>query len=386
MKSMNEFREVVVAGMGITQFGFYEETPWYVHGSQAIFNCLEDAGMEWKDLHAAFCGSVYQGTGSGHQAIKEVAQTGIPIVNVENACSSFASAFRLAYQSVATEIYDVVIAVGFEKMPRGPIPSTAFRPWQLALGYNVQPANYANEAVQYMEATGATVEDFSRVTVKNRKNASLNPNARFQQPVTLEEVMNSRMIAYPLRLLHCCPLAHGGSAAVLCARDKVKNPEKAATVGAAVLASGIYGEESFGTGTVESLKFKPKLGIIELSVKEAFELAGCGPEDVDVVQAYDTMSPAELWDIEKMGFCQMGEAPKLLREGAFDIGGKLPVNTDGGLMGRGHPLGATAGAQIYEIYSQIMGRAGARQVKGAKIGLAHAMGAGPNSGVTILKR
>ena len=386
MKAMSEFREVVIAGMGITPFGFYEETPWYIHGSEAIFKCLEDADTEWKEIQAAFCGSVYQGTGSGHQAILEVGQTGIPVVNVENACSSFASALRLAHQSVAAEIYDIVIAVGFEKMPRGPIPSTAFRPWQLALGYNVQPANYANEAVEYMEKTGATVEDFSLVTVKNRKNAALNPNARFQQPVTLEEVTNSRMIAYPLRLLHCCPLAHGGAAALVCSRDKVKHPEKAATIAACVLTSGVYGEESFGTGTVESLKFKPKLGIIELSVKQAYELAGNGPEDMDLIQAYDTMSPAELWDIEKMGFCQTGEVPGLLREGAFDIGGKLPVNTDGGLMGRGHPLGATAGGQIYEIYSQILGRAGPRQVEGAKIGLAHAMGAGPNSAITILKR
>jgi len=124
----------------------------------------------------------------------------------------------------------------------------------------------------------------------------------------------------------------------------------------------------------------------ELSAKQAYEVAGCGPADIDVVQAYDTMAPAELWDLEELGFCKPGEAPHLLREGVFDLNGKIPVNTDGGLMSRGHPLGATAGGQIYEIVLQLRGQAGLRQVKDAKVGLAHAMGAGPNSAVTILKR
>jgi acetyl-CoA acetyltransferase len=386
MKPVNEMREVVVAGVSMTKWGMYPELECYDYGSQAILEVLEDADMEWKDVQAAFCGSTYQGTGSGHQAIKEVGLTGIPIVNVENACSSASSAFRLAYQSVAAELYDVVLAIGFEKMPRGPIPSTAFRPWELKLGYNVQPANYANETVEYMRRTGATIEDFSRVAVKNRKNGALNPNARFQKPVTLEEVMNSRMVAYPLRLLHCCPLADGAAAAILCSKDKLKSKSKAITVAASILTSGIYGEGFLAGGTVTSLKFFPSSGITELSAKQAWEISGYGPKDMDIVQAYDTMTPSELWDLEKLGFCKAGEAPHLLREGALDINGKLPVNTDGGLMSRGHPLGATAGGQIYEIVLQLRGEAGPRQVEGAKVGLAHAMGAGPNSTVTILKK
>jgi acetyl-CoA acetyltransferase len=287
---------------------------------------------------------------------------------------------------VAAELYDVVLAVGFEKMPRGFLPSTAFRPWELKLGYNVQPANYANEAVEYMKRTDATVEDFSRVTVKNRQNGVLNPNARFQQAVTLEEVMHSRMIAYPLRLLHCCPLADGAVAAILCSREKLKSKRRVITVAASVLTSGVYGEGFLGGGSVSSLKFQPSLGMTELSAKQAWEISGYGPEDMDIVQAYDTMAPSELWDLEKLGFCKTGEAPHLLREGAFDLNGRLPVNTDGGLMSRGHPLGATGGGQIYEIVLQLRGEAGPRQVEGVKIGLAHAMGAGPNSSITILKR
>ena len=382
MKPMSRMRPVAVAGIGLVKFKRYTDQEIYDFGSEAILKALKDAGMEWREVQAAFCGSVYQGTGSGHQVIKEIGLTGIPIVNVENACSSGASAFRLGYQSVAAEIYDIVLAIGFEKMPRGPIPSTAFRPYELKMGFNLQPGNYANETVRYMAETGATVEDFALVTVKNRKNGALNPYAYLQTPVTVEEVMNSRIIASPLRLLHCCPICDGAAALILCSTDKLKSRSQAVTVAASVLATGVYG----GATPVKSLKFPPELDIVQLSAKEAYENAGCGPEDIDVVQAYDAMASAELWNLEKLGFCKKGEASKLLRKGVFDPGGKLPVNTDGGLMSRGHPLGATAAAQICEIALQLRGQAGPRQVAGARVGLTHARGAGPNSAITILKK
>lgn len=381
MKPMNQMKDVAVAGIGLVRWKRYVDQEIYDFGSEAILNALKDAGMEWKEIQAAFCGSVYQGTGSGHQVIKEIGMTGIPIVNVESACSSGASAFRLAYQSVAAEIYDIVLAVGFEKMPRGPIPSTAFRPYELKMGFNFQPANYANETVRYMTETGATVEDFSRVTVKNRKNGALNPNAFFQTPVTFEEVMNSRVVATPLRLLHCCPTCDGAAAIILCSKNKLKSKTNRITVAASVLASGVYG----GENPVKSVKFPPPFDIVEFSAKQAYEISGYGPEDIDVVQAYDTMAPSELWNLEKLGFCKKSEVLKLLTDGDLEIHGKLPVNTDGGLMSRGHPLGATAAAQICEIVLQLRGEAGPRQVNGARIGLAHARGAGPNSAVTILK-
>ena len=376
-------RKVMVAGVGLTRFDRYdgekgrEEKEFYDLGSEAIIKALQDAGMEWPDVQTAFCGSVYCGTGAGHQVIERVGLTGIPIVNVENACSSGISALRLAYQMIGAGVYDVILAVGFETMPRGPIKSTSWPLWERLMGFNLQPAHYAMKTVRFMEDTGATVEDFARVTVKNRKNGSLNPNARMQKPVTLEEVLESRLVAKPLRLLNACPLADGGSAMILCSEDKLKKKDRAVEVAAATLTSGFYG----------SPKIKGVDHITE-SANQAFELAGLGPEDIDVVQAYDTMSPGELWDMELLGFCKKGEAPGMLRDGKFDLDGQLPVNTDGGLMSRGHPLGATALAQCIELYRQIRGEAGARQVKDgkAKTGLAHAMGAGPNSGVVILKR
>jgi len=384
---MRKLRDVVVAGVGLTRFGSYDGEKgrpykdFYELGSEAIRQALGDAGISWPDIQAAFCGSVYCGTASGHQTIARIGLTGIPIVNVENACSSGSSAFRLAYQSVGAELYDVAIAVGFEKMPRGFIKSTSWPEWQRMMGFNVQPADYALETVRYMEECGVTIEDFSMVTVKNRKNGALNPLARFQTPVTMEEVLSSRMIAKPLRLLHACPLADGGAAVILCSREQLKSKNRVATVAASVLTSGTHGHAK-GGGSV--LVHTPSN--VEISAQQAWEESGYGPGDMDVVQAYDTMASSELWDLEKMGFCGKGEAPRLLREGAFDISGTLPVNTDGGLMSRGHPLGATALAQIIEIYKQIRGEAGPRQVPGAMIGLAHVMGAGSNSGVVILKR
>jgi len=189
------------------------------------------------------------------------------------------------------------------------------------------------------------------------------------------------MIAKPLRFLNACPLGDGAAAVILCSKDKLKSKGKVVTVAAAVLASGTYGHD-YGFASVRV----PPTNIIEFSAKQAYELSGIGPDDIDVIQAYDAMSSGELWDIEELGFCKRGEAVRLLRDGALDLGGRLPVNTDGGLMARSHPAGATGLAQVIEIYRQIRGEAGARQVSGAKVGLAHAMGIGLNSSITLLKR
>jgi acetyl-CoA acetyltransferase len=386
MKPKWQARPVFIAGIHMTKWGFYPEIDSYVYSSEAIHAALRDAGMDWRDVQAVFSGSVYQGTASGHKVIKEVGRTGIPIVNVENACSSSSSALRLAFQQVAAGISDVVVVLGMEKNPRGPIPSTAFRPWELQLGFNFHPANYAIETSKYMARSGATEADISLVTVKNRRHAAMNPNARFQTPVTLEEVIGSRMVAPPLKLLHCCPLADGAAAAVICSGDKLRDRGRAVSIAAAVLTSAVYGEEYIPGGTVGSVKFPPEANLVELSARQAYDISGYGPEDMDVVQAYDTVSPSELWDLEELGFCGHGEAPRLLREGVFDLNGRIPVNTDGGLMGRGHPMGATGLGQIAEIVFQLRGEAGPRQVENARTGLAHAMGAGPNSSVTILTR
>lgn len=385
---MGNPREVALAGAGLTRFDIYDGKKGRAFkechelGTEAIIKALDEARMSLHEVQAAFCGKVYAPTATGHNSIFQIGRTGMPIVNLENACSSGGSALRLAYEAIAREQYDVVLALGVEEAPRGGmIKSTSWPMHERMMGFNVQPAAYAMGAVRYMEETGATEEDFSLVTVKNRKNGALNPNARFQKPVTLEEVMTSRMVAKPLRLLHACPLADGAAAVVLCAAHKLKSREKKVTIAAAALSSGTYGHE-YGGGSV---KIKTPHHIF-LSMEQAWTQSGMGPRDIDVLQAYDTMAAGELWDIEKMGFCEKGEAPRLLREGYFDLGGTLPTNTDGGLLSRGHALGATGLAQVIEIYRQLRGQADHRQVPGARTGLAHAMGAGPNSSVVILKR
>ncbi|MFC1940271.1 thiolase family protein [Chloroflexota bacterium] len=386
MKSVEELRalrKVYIGGIGIVRFQRYDDQEYYDFGSQAILNCLEDAEMEWKDIQAAFCGNVYAGTGKGHQVCAEVGLTGIPIINIEQACSSSSAAFRLGYQMIATELYDIVIAAGFEKMGRGLLASTAFKPWELSLGFNVQPANYAQDVIRYMADHGATEEDFARVVVMERKNANLTPHARWYQggEVTIEEVLNSRVVAAPIRLLHAAAMLDGAVAIILCSEDKLKSRisrEKKIEVAASVHHTGYYGENS--------IKFKAETDHVKEAAKQAFEMSGYGPEDMDVIQAYEAMAPAFLWHVEYMGFCQPGEAGRLLKEGYFDVGGKLPANTDGGLVGCGHPLGATGGRQIFEVITQLREAAGPRQAQGAKIGLTQTMGAGPNCCVTILKR
>lgn len=378
-------RKVCIAGMGIVPFRRYEDEDWYDFGSQALLNCLKDAEMEFRDIQVAFCGSVYQGTGSGQRTLSEIGMTGIPIMNLEQACSSSSVTFRLAYLAIATELYDIALAMGFEKSPRGLLPSTAFAPWEMVSGFGIQPANYALKARRYIEDYGATDEDFARVTVMERKHANINPNAFFYQrgEPTIEEVLNSRMIASPITLLMAAPMPDGAVAFILCPEGKLKSgisKEKKIQVVAAIHETGHYGEQS--------LKFQPSIeeGMIRESVKKAWDMSGLSWDDVDLILPYDTMSPGFLWDVDEMGFCKPGECPRLLREGYFEIGGKLPANTDGGLMGCGHPLGATGGRQIYELALQLREAAGARQVEGARIGLSHAMGAGPNSTITVLKR
>jgi acetyl-CoA acetyltransferase len=379
-------REVYIAGTALSTWGYYPDTEPFEYAAPAVRAALKDAGFGWADVQAVFCGAVYGGTGSGHRVTKQVGLTGVPIVNIENACSSSTSALRLAYHQIATGIYDVVLVFGIEKNPKGPIPSTAFRPWESALGYNFHPGNYALETVQYQARSGATEEDLSLITVKNRKNAVLNPNARYRKPVTLEEVMASRQVAPPLRLLHCCPLADGASVAVVCSEKALRSRERAVRIAAAVLGSANYGDGYVPGAIISSVKFPPKTDMVHYSAQLAYDEAGIGPEDIDIAQVYDTVTPSELWDIEELGLCPVDEAPCLLREGVFDLNGRLPINTDGGLMGRGHAMGATGLAQVIELVTQIRGEAGDRQVAKARVGLAHNMGAGPNSSVTIVAK
>jgi acetyl-CoA acetyltransferase len=383
-------REVAIAGIGLTKFDKYDGKKgrssklYFELGSEAIVDALKYADMEWKEIEAVFGGTYYGGLGSSHQCVSMVGLTGIPIVNVYSGHSSEA-AVRLAFTRVAFGVHDIVLVVGAERLEPGLLDNQSIPIWMRMMGLDVLPAETACHALRYMEDYGATVNDFARVSVMERKNAVLNPNAMFKKPINIDEVLRSRMIASPLNLLMTCANADGGSAIILCSKDKLKSRSKVVTLASVVQTSATYGT-AFSGGSVSVSSRANGLDCVELAARQIWENSGCGPEDMDLVQVYDPFSPSFLWNIEKCGFCKVGEAPNLMREGYFERNGRLPVNTDGGILGRGHPTGATGIAQMAEIFFQLKGEAGQRQVKDAKIGFVQGGGAGPQAVLSVLKR
>lgn len=385
-------REVAIAGIGFARFGRYDGRkgrPRKLYpelGSEAITRALRYANMEWREIEAAYGGTYFGGFGGTHQCVERVGLTGIPIVNVFSGQSSEA-AFGLACSRVALGVHDIILVVGAETLPAGLLDNQAMPAWMRMMGLDVLPAETACNAVRYVEDYGATVDDFAQLSVMERRNANLNPNALFYQTpeITVEEVLHSRMIASPLTLFMCCANADGAAAVIVCSKDKLKSKERMVTVASTVQTSATYGTAPSG-GSVSVTTRVKNADCVELAARQIWEQSGYGPEDMDVIQVYDPFSPSFLWNVEKCGFCKRGEAPHLLKEGYFQIGGKLPANTDGGIMGRGHPTGATGLAQIIEIFYQMREEAGSRQVGGVKIGFAQGGGAGPQAVMTVLKR
>jgi benzoylsuccinyl-CoA thiolase BbsB subunit len=382
-------REVAIAGIGLVKFGRYDGQkgrPYreiYELGPEAIIKALKHAEMEWKDIQVAYGASMFGGLGVPNQCTSRLGMPGIPITTLEGACSSSQQALRQAYLDVGNGLYDVALAFGTEKIPPGLIADTLAPVWMLMMGFNL-PGMYGIHTRRHMEETGATEEDAARLAVMERKNAMMNPNAFWYQgpEITVEEVLNSREIATPVRFLMACANADGASAAIVCSKDKLKSKARMVTIVASAHATSTFGYDNLGISVHE----KANPNCAELASKQVCEMSGYGPEDMDVIQLYEAMAPGFLWDAEECGFCRPGEAGKMVREGYFERGGKMPANTDGGLMGRGHPTGATGLAQIIELFLQLRGEAGPRQVPGAKIAFAHCSGGGPNGVCHVLKR
>jgi len=382
-------REVAIAGIGLVKFGRYDGQkgrPYkeiYELGTEAINRALKYADMDFKDIQVAYGASMFGGLAVPNQCTSRLGMSGLPITSLEGACSSSQQGMRQAYLDIANGLYDVGLAFGAEKIPPGLIADTLVPVWMLMMGFNL-PSAYALNTRSYMEETGTTEEDFARVSVMERKNAIMNPNAFWYQApeITVEEVLDSREIATPVRFLMACANADGAAAVIVCSKDKLKSKSKAVTIAASAHATAMHGYDYIGFPMAKKLNPNPT----ELACKKVWEMSGYGPEDMDVIQLYEAMSPGFLWDAEDCGFCKPGEAGKLLKEGYFEIGGKMPANTDGGLMGRGHPTGATGIAQIAELFFQLREEAGPRQVAGAKIAFNHCSGGGPNAVCHVLKR
>ena len=362
-------REVAIIGAGLVPFGKYPEKTLADIAWPAVKQAVQDSGIKKNEIGAAYCGTALGGMMAGQRILKIVGLTGLPIINIENACSSSSTAFREAWIAVAAGIYDAALVIGVEKLTKfggGTLPLEK-EDWEVAHGL-VMPALYAMRARRYMHEYGLTEDQLAMVSVKARKHGGLNPDAQLRDPVTIEQVKQARPVADPMTLFHCCPSGDGAAAVVICSAEKAS---QYTTSPVRVLGSEIN-SGNYMTGYRDMTS--PEITV--RGAKQLYEEAGIGPEDVDLAEVHDAFAIAELLYYEALGFCARGNAAKLLEDGETSLGGRIPVNPSGGLLAKGHPIGATGVAQIVEIVRQLRGQCGDRQVEGAKVGLTHCTGGG----------
>ena len=382
-----------VAGVGMTRFGRMMDRGLKSIGGEAVLAALADAGLEKQDIQAAWMSNAAAGVLTGQECIRgqvvlrSIGMGGLPVINVENACASASTAFNQACAMVSAGAYDVVLACGVEKMyfedkakvfgaftgavdieqlqeiveglQRSAVASGASK----ASGGAGQNRSmfmdiYATAARAYMQRYGATAEHFAMISAKNSYHGSLNPRAQFREVMTVEEVLAAPTIAEPLTRPMCSPIGDGAAAVVIVSASKVR--ERGLTNAVRVASSALRSGWDHDAGAE---------GLSEVCGREAYEEAGLGPDDLSLVELHDASAPAELMGYESIGLCAKGDGGKLVADGATRLGGRIPVSTSGGLLRKGHPIGATGIAQVVEITEQLQGRSGERQVAGAKVGL-----------------
>ena len=380
-------RDVSIIGAGIHKFGRFDDEPYTKLGIDATKMALRNANLEWKDIQIAFAATMYLPATTGVRTLSQLGRTGISIMDVESACASGGSALGLAYLEVASGAVDFALALGVEKMPRGFMdPRELYEDWQIKIGLSQNPMYWALTARRHMEEYGTTIEQIGKVAVKNHKNSVHNPYAMYQREFSLEEILNSRKVNEPITLLMICAPNEGAAAAVLCPKDIAhKYAPKPIDIAACVHTVAKYAADFRVPARSMSAKMSPP-SVTEFIAGKAYEVAGLGPGDIDVAEVQDTDASCEIQICENLGFCQIGEGGRLIDEGATEIGGRIPVNTSGGLISKGEPIGASHMGQIFHLVQQLRGEAGALQVANAKVGLAQVLGAGGNCAVTILKK
>jgi acetyl-CoA acetyltransferase len=369
---------VRITGVGLHPFGRFDGVTGTAMGVVAVRDALAEADIGVRDVQAAFCGTAYGGVAAGHRVLGALAGTGIPIYDVEAGCASGGAALELAAASIASGRHDRVLVFGIEKMPKGVIRSSFFAPWQESAGLSPAPAFFALRAQRLLKETDLTVEHLAQVVVKNRGHGVANPDAMFQKAVSVDQVLASRMICPPLTLFMLCS-PNEGAAAVVLARDGA-GPTVAGISLRSHLPGNVLGEDS-PLGGIDDAAITPPTA---LAAQDAYAQAGLGPEDIDVVECQDTDAGRELLAWAELGLCPSGGQAAILAEGAALVGGRRPINPSGGLLSKGEPLGASALGQVVELVRQLRGTAGARQVSGAKVALAHVIGRGANACVTVL--
>ena len=390
-------RDVVIAGVGMTPFSKPSAGHTYLEmATGAARAALKDAGVAYSDVQQAYAGYVYGDSTSGQNVIYELGLSGIPIINVNNNCSTGSSALWLANQAVAFGAVDCVLAVGFEQMRPGALgdiwddrPSPAWRAEKIAREHpdaNDAPMAaqlFGGAGVEHMKRFGTSPETFARVSVKARKHAAANPNAVFRTPLTLEEVMESPNVWGPLTRFQCCPPTSGAAAAIVCSADfaRSKGLDDSIVVRAQSLVTDVEGAFDGDDG-----RRLVGYDMTATAARNVYEAAGVGPEDIPVVELHDCFTTNEVVTYEALGLTPEGTAEKFVAEGGNTYGGSVVTNPSGGLLSKGHPLGATGLAQCAELVWQLRGQAGDRQVEGAKLGLQHNLGLGGACVVTLYER
>jgi acetyl-CoA acetyltransferase len=377
--------DAYIVGVDMIKFGRFPDRTVPQIGAQAALMALDDCGLTVQDIQALYCGNLGQASGMvGQRLLQEIGQTGIPVVNVANACATGATAFREAWASIKAGLHDVVLAVGVEQMGKGLLGGGVGAGGiakEGLLGSGTMPAIFAEAGMEHARNNGTTFEQFAKVSVKNHQHSTLNPKAMYQIETPLEEVMNAEMISYPNTKLMCSVNVDGSAAAVLCSEKKAKELgliNRAIKVRASVLASDPWQARDLVMPDVNSCTRK--------AAKEAYEMASIGPEDVDLIELHDCFATAEILHYGNLGICKDEDAGRMVDEGHVELGGRIPVNVSGGLLSKGHPLGATGIANIYEVSTHLRGEAGGRQVKDAKLGMTHVIGLGSACAIHILER
>jgi acetyl-CoA acetyltransferase len=377
--------EVYVVGTDMIKFGRFPEKTVPQLGAQAAQMALDDAGLTIGDMQALYCGNLGEaGAMVGQRVLREIGQTGIPVVNTANACATGATAFREAWTAIKAGLYDVVLAVGVEQMGKGLLGGgggASGIPTEGLLGSGTMPSVFAHVGMEHTRKYGTTFEQFAKVSVKNHHHSTANPKAMYQVETPLQEVMGAEMISYPNTKLMCSVNVDGSAAAVLASESAAKRlglMSRAVKVRASALTSDPY--------SPRNMVMPDFNGATRLAAKQAYEMAGLGPDDIDLVELHDCFATAEIVHYENLGLCADGEGGKLIDDGETAHGGRIPVNVSGGLLSKGHPLGATGIANIYEITTHLRGEAGKRQVEGARIGLTHVVGMGSACAIHVLEK
>lgn len=376
--------DIYIVGIDMIKFGRFENAKAEGLAAQAALMALDDCGLTINDIQAIWAGSC-NATMMGQRMLHHIGQTGVPVVNVTNACATGATAFREAWTAIKAGLYDTCLAVGAEKMGKGMLvpknsQGTAI-PTEGLTGSGVMPSVFAKMGMEHTRNYGTTFEQYARVSEKNHHHSTFNPKAMYQKETPLDMVMEAEMIAYPLTKLMCSVNVDGAAAAVLMSEKKARETgliNRAVKVRATALASDPFTDRNLVMQDVNT--------VTRLAAKSAYEMAGIGPEEVDLIELHDCFATAEICHYENLGLCGDGDGGAYLDSGATRLGGKQPVNVSGGLLSKGHPLGATGIANIYEISQHLRGEAGQRQVENARIGMTHVVGLGSACAVHLLEK